>query len=86
MNVSDSYGMQVVFSCVLEICNAVDVLILKRASKQARTELNGEVEDVCHQDKTGLGSEAWKHNQPLDVHSDTGVYPAYCCSIIKLMK
>ena len=69
-NVSESYVMLVVFSCVMEICQAIDVLILDRASKQKKSEMNGEVEDVKHQDKTGLGSEAWKHNQPLDVEEE----------------
>lgn len=70
VNVSESYVMQVVFSCVMEICQAVDILILNRPSKQKKKEVNGEVKDIKHQDKTGLGSEAWKHNQPLDVEDE----------------
>lgn len=70
--------MHLVFLCVIEICNALDVLILDRVSKRKKpaASLNdddvvaGSVEEVNHHDKTGLGSEAWKHNQPLDVESE----------------
>ena len=74
--------MHLVFLCVIEICNALDVLILDRVSKRkmpATVNGDGHVEDsstgeVNHHDKTGLGSEAWKHNQPLDVESEGLLY------------
>uniref|UniRef100_T2MA63 Protein MON2 homolog n=1 Tax=Hydra vulgaris TaxID=6087 RepID=T2MA63_HYDVU len=67
VNVSESYGMQLACSTVLHICNAIDILILKRDSIKKRTESNMEVKDVIHHDKTGLGSESFKYTQPLDV-------------------
>jgi len=70
--------MHLVFLCVIEICSALDVLILDRVSKKKRpatSTSNGNVvestvQDVDHHDKTGLGSESWKHNQPLDVETE----------------
>ena len=36
-------------------------------------ECNGHTdEDIEHQDKTGLGSESFKHTQPLDIDEDEG--------------
>ena len=69
--------MHLVFSCVIEICNAIDVLILKRPSKQKRQQSVQECNDhtngdIKHQDKTGLGSESFKHTQPLDIDEDEG--------------
>lgn len=76
VQVSESYCMHLVFSCVTEICDAIDVLILNRASKHKReqsVECNGHTdEDIEHQDKTGLGSESFKHTQPLDIDEDEG--------------
>ena len=72
VNVSESYGMQLVCSTVLQICNAIDILILKRDSLKKRTESNMEVKDIKHQDKTGVGSEALKYSQPLDVEPEIG--------------
>ena len=56
MNVSESYAMHMVFLCVVEICQALDVLILDRISKKKKKDFeNGDylVEDVKHSDKTG---------------------------------
>ena len=76
VQVSESYCMHLVFSCVTDICDAIDVLILNRASKHKReqsVECNGHRdEDIEHQDKTGLGSESFKHTQPLDIDEDEG--------------
>ena len=72
VNVSESYAMHLVFLCVIEVCTALDVLILDRISKsKVVTNPNDlTVTDVKHHDKTGLGSESWKHNQPLDVETE----------------
>ena len=65
--------MHLVFLCVVEVCSAMDVLILKRVSKVKKSSAtDNEVQDVNHHDKTGVGSEAWKHNQPLDVETEGG--------------
>jgi len=78
VNVSESYGMHLVFSCILEICNAIDILILKRVSKRKSTK-SGDCSDsdIKHQDKTGLGSEAFKHTQPLDVDTEEDLEPVW---------
>lgn len=70
---SESYAMHLVFLCVIEVCTALDILILDRISKKTKERANtGDmtVTDVKHHDKTGLGSESWKHNQPLDVETE----------------
>ena len=77
VNVSESYGMQIVFACVVEICNAIDILVHDRISKRPMTPENAEVEVVKHQDKTGIGSEAMKHSQPLDVEPDEDMNPVW---------
>ena len=74
VNVSESYAMHLVFLCVVEVCSALDVLILDRISKKTKDDVTNsadyEVTDVKHHDKTGLGSESWKHSQPLDVETE----------------
>lgn len=71
ISVSESYVMHLVFLCIVEVCAAMDVLILKRVSKVTKSSMeDNEVQDVDHHDKTGLGSESWKHNQPLNVETE----------------